>query len=505
MIVVGGGIAGLSSALAYAKTAGPGGKRTLVLEKNAVVGGCVSSFARGGFKFDTVQFAPDLRDLLDYFGVDLPMRRFEPCLARLFLADPERKTARTFEVPSSRDAFRESLRARFPAERRRVDAFFRAAAAMFGELRFLKTEPTPAETANILFRCPRLLAASPRTYHRFLAGFGIRGGELFEILDLFSAFAGLSGDRCAALMTVSAMTASLDGAWRPEGPFVRLPLALRDRLVELGGEVRTRTAVSRILVRDGAARGVELENGETLLSDCVVSTVDAKLFAEKLVGTEVLRRAGSGFERKLRNSRMSPSAFAVHLGLDAGTDPAEFGLDCGYGLLTTGGGAHGRMFDAWDRGELLLRGGEFHLGLSCSGNALTILLAPAPLGDWPALRERSPERYREEKERIADFCVDRVEEYLIPGLRRRIAARDVSSPATFARWLGSPAGSVFDLLPVPENFGKNRLRTRTPIRGLFQPKFSHGIWPSMQAGLQVADMLFDRAVMDGNARFTAPR
>jgi hypothetical protein len=66
---------------------------------------------------------------------------------------------------------------------------------------------------------------------------------------------------------------------------------------------------------------------------------------------------------------------------------------------------------------------------------------------------------------------------------------------------GSPTGSQYDMMPVPGNFGKNRLPTRTPIEGLFVPKFSHGIWPSIQAGLQVVDMITHGKIMSGNSSF----
>jgi phytoene dehydrogenase-like protein len=509
MIVVGGGMTGLSAALAWTKVRGSEREKVLVLERNATVGGCVASFSRGGFKFDTVQVVPDVSDLLAFFGVDLPMNRFDGCCARLFLADPQTKTAKAFEVPSSRDAFRGALAARFPAERRGIEAFFRACAAMHEELKYLKTEPTAAQIPGILLHCPRILAASQKTYHRFLRSFGIRGGELFEILDLFSSFSGLSGDRCAALLTTSAMTATLAGAWRPRGEFLRLPLALRDRLVEEGGEVRTNAPVARILVEDGAAAGVVLENGEALRADIVVCTADTQVFGRELVGSSVLERAGRAYAKKLAGARMSPSAFAIHLGLDYGLDLKALGYGCAYNVLTTGGGAYGSMFDAWDRGELLRRDDRFHLALysrsAAAGgrNCLTIHVAPAPIAGWPALRRTDPERYRAEKERAADFYVRKVEEYLIPGLRGHIVLRDVATPATYARYIGSPAGSTFDMLPVPGNFGKNRLGTRTPVRNLFLPKFSNGIWPSMQAGIQVADMVSGGALMGGSARYAA--
>jgi hypothetical protein len=44
---------------------------------------------------------------------------------------------------------------------------------------------------------------------------------------------------------------------------------------------------------------------------------------------------------------------------------------------------------------------------------------------------------------------------------------------------------------------------RTPIKGLYQPKFSHGVWPSLQAGMQVVDMILGGKIMQGNTRYIA--
>jgi hypothetical protein len=94
-----------------------------------------------------------------------------------------------------------------------------------------------------------------------------------------------------------------------------------------------------------------------------------------------------------------------------------------------------------------------------------------------------------------------VEKYLIEDLRKHIVYKNIATPATFSRYIGSPTGSIYDMAPYNDNFGRNRLKMRTPIKNLYQPKFSHGIWPSMQSGFQVIDMLTSGDIMNGNARF----
>ena len=72
-IVVGAGAAGLTAAAYLAK----GGHRVLLCEKNAKVGGLVSSFTREAFVFDAgVRAFEDsgiLRPMLRQLGIELPM------------------------------------------------------------------------------------------------------------------------------------------------------------------------------------------------------------------------------------------------------------------------------------------------------------------------------------------------------------------------------------------------------------------------------------------------
>jgi CubicO group peptidase (beta-lactamase class C family) len=79
---------------------------------------------------------------------------------------------------------------------------------------------------------------------------------------------------------------------------------------------------------------------------------------------------------------------------------------------------------------------------------------------------------------------------------------DISTPATYGRYSGSPTGSVYDMAPYTNNFGRTRLKMRTPIEGLFQPKFVHGVFGCLLAGMQVNDMILNGKIMNGYARYT---
>ncbi len=507
LVVIGGGITGLSAAISWACTVDARANPVVVLEKEPMVGGCVTSFRRKGYLFDTVQMAPDISDILPYLGVDIELRQIDGDLLRIVVADPARGTARATGIPSGWDAFRRMLRERFPPESSRVDRFISYTRAMFNELPRLKVEPGPLQLLSTPLRCPRVVANRNRTFREYINRFGFRDPELRDILERFEVFGALPAGRAAALMTAGALCSTMEGVYRTKRGFVDLPHQMRRRVVNLGGEVRTRAAVTRILVDEGRVWGVALADGSTIAADHVITTIDPTVAMRDLVGMDVLRDLDRRYAEKVASLRMSTSSLHVSLGLDDRIDLTRYGLQGGYTVLASGRDAFERLFQAADRDEIGQSESCFHLAVVCPSlitggkPVLTIRAVPMPMADWLSLRVADPEAYLRKKEHWGDFCVGIVERYLIPGLREHILVRDVATPATFARYLGSPTGAIYDMAPYPGNFGHSRLRMRTPVRGLYQPKFSHGILPALLGGMQAVDMILGGKIMRGNVRF----
>jgi hypothetical protein len=79
--------------------------------------------------------------------------------------------------------------------------------------------------------------------------------------------------------------------------------------------------------------------------------------------------------------------------------------------------------------------------------------------------------------------------------------KDISTPATYARYSGSPTGSIYDMASLVTQFGPKRLPMKTPIRNLYQPKFAHGLYGTMMNGVQVVDLILERKFNNGNSLF----
>ena len=243
VVIIGAGISGLSTGLSCLKTSASPDDRILIVEKQPVPGGCIATYAREGYRFDTVQIIPDVSDLLSFFGIETEMVTFGRNYARLFIAKTKTKTATVFPILSGIREFEDFLRSSFPEDESAIKRFFRYSVSMHAELKHLKTEPRFYEFPGILMRCPKIIANSGKTYKEYLERFRFKNHELKEILNTFSTFSGLSANRCAALLTVGAMITTLKGSYRTRKGFIEFPQLLRKAFVERGGQLMLNTSV----------------------------------------------------------------------------------------------------------------------------------------------------------------------------------------------------------------------------------------------------------------------
>jgi len=507
LIVIGGGMTGLSTALTWALNHDVKKEPVLLIEKNPKTGGFVTSYEREGFLFDTCQMIPNISDILDYLGIEIDLKKFKGYYMRIFIVDPKTDEVKVLELPSGVEDFKKQLMEKYPANANQIKEFLDYSRAMYLELYNLKVEPTASEIFKTLRKCPKIVKNASKTFKSYFEKFEITEDDVIDIFNVFAEFSALPSEQVSAIVPISAMNSFLDGAFRPTKGFIEFSRKIEEKLKNLGGEVLLKTKVSKILVEGGRAKGVKLENGNEIHSDYVVTTIDPKVAMIEMIGLDVIRELNKKYAKKVEEVKISCSSMNLSIGLDDKIDLDALGMDCGYNVITTGGDTFDRLFDSYEKGEIGFKDDRFHLGVICPSLTtggkpnITVRITPVPLGNWLELHENNPEEYKKQKQKWADFFIDKIEKYLIPDLKKHIKVIDVSTPATYARYSGSPTGSIYDMAPYTNNFGRTRLKMRTPIEGLFQPKFVHGVFGCLLAGMQVNDMILDRKIMDGNARY----
>lgn len=511
LIIIGAGMAGLTAGITWALNKEVKDNPVLIVEKNEKSGGCVTSYEREGYVFDTCQMLPNMSEIFEYLGIDIELRKFKGYYMRTIIVDPDTGKSKILELPSGVENFKHMLMEAYPNNREQIRKFLDHARAMYLELFKLKVEPSIVEISKLLVTCPKIIKNASKTFKEYFDQFAITEPEVIEIFNVFAAFSGLPAEQVSSMVPISAMNSLLDGAFRTKIGFIDLVNKFEKRYFDLGGELRKNSKVEKILIEeDNTVKGIRLDGGEEIFADNVISTVDTMLAMKKLIGLDVIRKIDKKYAKKIEGIKMSTSSMNIGLGLDDKIDLVALGMDCGYNIITSGGDSYDRLFELYEQGKIGFNEKRFHFGVispsPTTGGKPNITIRVTPMAlkgeiDWAELKEKDKAKYDQKKEELANFFIEMTEKYLIPDLSKYILIKEISTPANYAQILGSPTGSIYGMAPFPDNFGRTRLKMRTPIKGLYNPKFVHGVFGAVLAGMQVIDMILERKVMDGNARF----
>jgi phytoene desaturase len=229
------------------------------------------------------------------------------------------------------------------------------------------------------------------------------------------------------------------GVHYPMGGVNRLVAGLVDLVESRGGIVRCNAEVEEITVKDGAATGVRLTDGETLRADVVVSNADSAWTYRHLVPAHARRR---WTDRRVESSRYSMSLFVWYFGTRRRYEHVPHHtivLGPRYRELLTD--IFRRKVLADDFSLYLHRPTATDPSLAPPGCDAFYVLSPVPhLGadiDW----NTAAEPYRRALQR-------RLEETLLPGLEDAIVTSRVTTPQVFHDRLLSFRGAAFGLEPV---------------------------------------------------------
>jgi phytoene desaturase len=140
---------------------------------------------------------------------------------------------------------------------------------------------------------------------------------LRKIIDRYATYTGSDPRKVPAVLLTIAFVEEAFGAWHIEGGLGKLPIALEERIRDLGVELHLNTRVKKIIVENGIASGIELSDGDLISADIVIANADAQLIYNQLV--DPLPQTKSP-RRSLSKSTPSLSGFSLLLGLKGKSD-----------------------------------------------------------------------------------------------------------------------------------------------------------------------------------------
>ena len=323
-IVIGGGIGGLATAALLARD----GYDVVLLEKNAAVGGRAGSWERDGFRFDTGPSWYLMPEVFEHFFELLGTTAAEQL--DLIKLDPGyRVFGEGYDSPIDVAANRADNIALFesvePGAGGKLAKYLDDAREIY-ELavqKFLYStfeKLSPVFTREVIGKGARLGRLLLQPLDRLTAR-TVKDRRLRQILGYPAVFLGSSPDRAPSMYSLMSHLDLVDGVLYPMGGFTQVIQRIEALAVAEGVEVRTGATVRRILVENGVAVGVELDDAsgdsQTLRAEVVVSAADLH-HTETVLLTDPAERT---YPQKYWDSRVAgPSALLLYLGV-SGTLP----------------------------------------------------------------------------------------------------------------------------------------------------------------------------------------
>ncbi len=323
VIVIGSGIGGLTNAALLSKL----GKKVCVLEQHYTAGGFTHSYENGGYEWDVgVHYIGDvhkphspLRRIFDVISDgQLKWSPMDECYDRIIIDD------RRYDFRNSREAFKAELKERFPAEAEAIDEYVRIVDRCSQSMRnfFFGQATTP--TIGKLHRSIRRFLVpkeATMTVREVLEG-------LTQDQELIGVLCGQWGDygmvpaEATFLMHASVAKHYFSGGNYPVGGSWKISDTIIPVIQASGGEVFTYAKVDEIVVEQGKACGVRMDNGDVLRADKIVSSVGARLTYGRLLPDS--QRKKHKYEDKLETVKASGSSLCLFLGFKG--DAAELKL-----------------------------------------------------------------------------------------------------------------------------------------------------------------------------------
>ncbi|HAA89410.1 MAG TPA: all-trans-retinol 13,14-reductase [Peptococcaceae bacterium] len=444
VIIVGSGIAGLTCGALLSKR----GYRVLVLEQHYQVGGYCSSFKREGFVFNAG--VSNISGLWEKGPVAYLLRELGLKKEDLFVRNTIRYIFKGEEVEAQNlEEFTRKLSDMFPEEKENIYAFFDEAKEAYEEC-YKDAEtygiPLPAELIVKVFGAKKLLdypKEHPHFYDWMNKTFRQKLDEYFKNEELKSLLCSLLGhigteaDKTPASNALTAVVSYyIHGGYFPRGGAQRFANSLKEVIESHGGEVLLRHKADKILIGNGKVDGVKVGD-KVFRAPIVVANANAKTTFLELVGEKHL---DAGFVEYVKSLKMSPSCFAVFLGVDA--DLTEYptivvDLDDGYYVVINS---------------------NADSSLAPDGKASVTALA-----DYHDFPERGTEEYLQKKKEFAEMLIKKIEK-VIPDLSKRIIVQDAATPKTFERYTSMPEGAIY---AFDQSIDTKRPCFKTPLKGLY--------------------------------------
>ena len=251
-------------------------------------------------------------------------------------------------------------------------------------------------------------------------------------------------------------------------------LAMTNRIVkkfkDMGGKLHLKTPVKRIIVENGTATGIELESGEKVMGDEIISAVDAGFLFNKLLGKEYMtdewKKAYSD-----RNAYPITSGFQAAYSIDAdfsGKDTIFFDCD----PIKIGD----RTFD-----RIYVKNYGYDKSFAPDGKAVLQMNIPQTDADYKFWKSLDKETYKKTKEDLVKTVTEAIISQF-PELDGKMEFLDCWTPVTYTRYCNAYHGSYMGFVTT---VGAKQMRVKGTLKNV-KNFYIAGQWIMSPGGLPIA-------------------
>ena len=493
VIVIGSGIGGLCCAGLLAKA----GKKVLIVEAHSKPGGAAHSFTKNGYKFEsgpslwsglgTWPTTNPLGQVLKALDQKVELIKYQDWNVQIPEGDytigvGDKRFIDQIDSISGKDAIQE-----WENFIQKIKPIGEAAKA----IPLLALNQNKDTIFQLLKRSTKIL--------KHIKSFKYIGGAFGDIVDnnlqdpflrnwvdlLCFLISGLTKNE-----TNAAAMATLFDDWfkpnayleYPKGGSESIVKALLNGIFSYGGSIRLNSKVVKIILKNKKAIGIELENGEKIFSEHIVSNIDIWNSIDLLP-----KEIAQNWRHKRANTPKCNSFLHIHLGFQA------------EGLKNIP--LHSIWVNDWSKGITADR----NVAVLSIPSTLDSTMAPAnryvlhgytpanePWEKWESLRRGSKE-YEEMKEERCSIFWKPIKK-LIPDIEERIEIKMLGTPLTHQRFLNAKHGSYGPALSAAEGLFPGN---KTPIQNLLLCGSSTfpgiGIPPVAASGAMAANTILGSA------------
>ena len=496
-IIIGSGAGGLAAAICLARE----GQKVLVLEQHDVPGGWCHSFYLNGHRFTPgVHYVGLLgegeatNNLYRGLGIanDLVFFRMNPNGYEHVHIGEEK-----FDFPANFDKLVSRLSERFPKEKKNISKYLNLTKKVSKELYSIPYIKGFWQKLTLPYRTRHFGKYGLFSVRRVI-GWHIKNPLLKNILNIQCGDHGVQPRKAPFVLHSALMYHYYQGGYYPMGGGGALIKSMTNALKRHNGEIRTSTAVTKILLEGDEQKkavGVALENGENIYADRIISNADVGITYNNLIGREHLSKK---FQKKLANTKYSCTSLMLFLTVDM--DVRQAGLDSGniwmmpnqdadaaYDDLLTGDITEGDAFEFMFISCTTLKDPSSFDGKYHSIEAITFIDYKAFETYKDEALQRS-QKYLDFKERLTQKMVNGLEK-AVPGISNHIVHKNLGTPITNEYYINTTEGNVYGTEKSLRHIGPFAFKAKSEIKNLYlcgASILSHGVAGASHSGVDTA-------------------